>query len=328
MKMLAEYLKKNRRILIYVAFLWISQGIILYLYDIPMENVLYVGAIWLLGTLAAFGWGFYSYRKKLAVLIYMRENLKEGLAALPQPSDHAEEVYQQMLQELAEDRRISENNQKKQFDQLNDYYTMWVHQIKTPIAATRLLLQEDGNQEVLAEIFRIEQYVEMVLGYLRVQDMAADMDFVTCSLDGIIRDQIHKYARSFIKKKNALKYDGVDEKVLTDKKWLGFVIGQIFSNALKYTKNGTISVYMSESRPHTLVIQDTGEGIRKEDLPRIFEKGFTGHNGRNEIGATGIGLYLCAKIMKKLDHGISVESEPGQGTRVFLSFDHRVLDIY
>lgn len=328
MKTLADYLKKNRRVILYASFLWISQGIILYLYDIPVETALYVGSVWLLGTLAAFAWGFYSYRKKLHFLSYVKENLKDGLSSFPQAGSQAEELYQQMLQELVEKRRISENNQKKQFDQLNDYYTMWVHQIKTPIAAARLLIQEEGNQEVLAEIFRIEQYVEMVLGYLRVQDMAADMDFVTCSLDGIIREQIHKFARSFIKKKNALKYDGVDEMVLTDKKWLGFVIGQVFSNALKYTKNGTISVYMSEIRPHTLVIQDTGEGIRKEDLPRIFEKGFTGQNGRNELGATGIGLYLCARIMKKLDHRIYVESEQGQGTKVFLSFERRVLDIY
>lgn len=95
----------------------------------------------------------------------------------------------------------------------------------------------------------------------------------------------------------------MEETVLTDKKWLGFVIGQILSNALKYTKKGKISIYMSKARSHTLVIEDTGIGIRQEDLPRVFEKGFTGYNGREEGRSTGIGLYLSGKIMKKLDHG-------------------------
>ena len=119
----------------------------------------------------------------------------------------------------------------------------------------------------------------------------------------------------------------MDETVLTDKKWLGFVIGQIFSNALKYTKNGTISVYMSESRPHTLVIQDTGEGIRKEDLPRIFEKGYTGYNGRADKTSTGIGLYLCREITKKLGHGIMITSEIGKGTDVTIVFERNNLDV-
>ena len=116
--------------------------------------------------------------------------------------------------------------------------------------------------------------------------------------------------------------------VLTDEKWLGFVLGQILSNALKYTKKGKISIYMSKSRPHTLVIEDTGIGIRAEDLPRVFEKGFTGYNGREENRSTGIGLYLCGKIMKRLDHGIRIESELGKGTKVFLELGRKKMDLY
>ena len=116
--------------------------------------------------------------------------------------------------------------------------------------------------------------------------------------------------------------------MLTDKKWLGFVIGQILSNALKYTKKGKISIYMSKARSHTLVIEDTGIGIRQEDLPRVFEKGFTGYNGREEGCSTGIGLYLSGKIMKKLDQGIRIESELGKGTRVFLELGRKKMDLY
>ncbi len=144
----------------------------------------------------------------------------------------------------------------------------------------------------------------MVLGYLRTEDMASDIRFEEMDMDSLIREQIHKFARIFIGKKLSLEYQEVSETVLTDEKWLGFVLGQILSNALKYTKKGKISIYMSISRPHTLVIEDTGIGIRAEDLPRVFEKGFTGYNGREENRSTGIGLYLCGKIMKRLDHGI------------------------
>ena len=140
--------------------------------------------------------------------------------------------------------------------------------------------------------------------------------------------QIHKFARIFIGKKLSLEYQEVSETVLTDEKWLGFVLGQILSNALKYTKKGKISIYMSKSRPHTLVIEDTGIGIRAEDLPRVFEKGFTGYNGREENRSTGIGLYLCGKIMKRLDHGIRIESELGKGTKVFLELGRKKMDLY
>ena len=198
------------------------------------------------------------------------------------PRGQMETDYQELLRSLyiTLQQQINEleNGQVEQAE----YFTMWVHQIKTPISALRLLLQEnkEENKAALSELFKIEQYVEMVLGYLRTEDISADMSFQEYELDGLIKEQIHKYARIFVGKKLTLHYEGVEERVLTDRKWLGFVIGQIFSNALKYTRQGGISVYMSPDRAHTLVIEDTGIGICQEDLPRVFEKGFTGHNGR------------------------------------------------
>ena len=187
---------------------------------------------------------------------------------------------------------------------MTDFYTLWVHQIKTPIAAARLLLQEEKPrpQEIQNELFKVEQYVEMVLGYLRTEDMASDIRFEEMDMDSLIREQIHKFARIFIGKKLSLEYQEVSETVLTDEKWLGFVLGQILSNALKYTKKGKISIYMSKSRPHTLVIE--------------------------ENRSTGIGLYLCGKIMKRLDHGIRIESELGKGTKVFLELGRKKMDLY
>ena len=209
---------------------------------------------------------------------------------------------------------------------ITDYFTLWAHQIKTPIAAMRLLLQQDTEEieqfyerrkECEGELFKIEQYVEMVLQYLRLNSSVNDFVLQEYSLDDIIRQAIHKYAPMFIRKKLALHYNAVDVKVVTDEKWLVFVVEQILSNAIKYTAEGGISIYMEEGM---LVIKDTGIGILAEDLPRVFEKGYTGYNGRSDKKASGIGLYLCKQILQKLGHKVCVESEPGKGTQVKLVF--------
>lgn len=262
--------------------------------------------------------------------MYIKENGALALEHMEAPEDENEALYQDICRLLDEERIKARNKSSAFGTELMDFYTMWVHQIKTPIAASRLLLQEEelNPGEIQNELFKIEQYVEMVLGYLRTQDLSSDLCLEEVNLDEIIKDQIHKFARIFVGKKLSLDYEGVEETVLTDKKWLGFVVGQIISNALKYTKKGKISIYMSKARSHTLVIEDTGIGIRQEDLPRVFEKGFTGYNGREEGRSTGIGLYLCGKIMKKLDHGIRIESEQGKGTRVFLELGRKKMDLY
>ena len=136
-------------------------------------------------------------------------------------------------------------------------------------------------------------------------------------MDSLIREQIHKFARIFIGKKLSLEYQEVSETVLTDEKWLGFVIEQLLSNALKYTHEGSITIGMEEGR---LTITDTGIGIRAEDLPRVCEKGYTGYNGHANQKSTGIGLYLCSTILKKLGHSFTITSQEGTGTRVMIGF--------
>lgn len=325
-----EYIRKIRNVLICFLCFAIIQGILCFLYDVPAEPLIY-GTV-LCGIVGGFLF-FYEYRRyiqKKKVLLRIKKNLPLDLELLPVSRDETEKLYQEIIEELNAQRMRAENRRQKQYEEINDYYTMWVHQIKTPISAMRLLLQEESgkNQAELGELFKIEQYVEMVLGYLRTEDMSADMVFSEQELDGIIREQIHKYAGIFVRKKLMLEYEGVQECVLTDAKWLGFVIGQILSNSLKYTNKGKIAIYMSADRRHTLVIEDTGIGIAGQDIPRVFEKGFTGHNGRADNRSTGIGLYLCAKIMRKLNHEISIESRPGEGTKVYLALGRKKLDMY
>jgi signal transduction histidine kinase len=161
----------------------------------------------------------------------------------------------------------------------------------------------------------------MVLQYLRMEDMNADLIFKKYSLDDIIKQAVRKYSKSFIRKKIKLNYEDLNRNVLTDEKWLVFVVEQILSNALKYTNEGEISIYMDGVLPDTLVIEDTGIGIRQEDLPRVFEKGFTGYIGRSDKSSTGIGLYLCKRILNKLSHTIMIESAVGKGTKVKIGLE-------
>lgn len=325
-----KYLISRRNFIACVILMLLLTLAIFFLYDIPLEPVGYVVVFVLLicGISLVFDYG--KYQKRLENLLEISQNPELGMENFLSPENENEALYQEICRKL-NDRRLQAENKRSAFHtELTDYYTMWVHQIKTPIAAAGLLLQEEKpDSKVLQnELFKIEQYVDMVLGYLRTEDMAADMQLEKVDLDHLIREQIHKFARIFIGKKLALDYQGVTETVLTDEKWLGFVIGQLLSNALKYTKKGKISIYMRAEEPHTLVIQDTGIGIRPEDLPRVFEKGFTGYNGREEGHSSGIGLYLCGKIMKKLDHRIWIQSEPGMGTKVMLALERKELELF
>ena len=234
------------------------------------------------------------------------------------PRGQMETDYQKMLRSLyiTLQQQINEleNGQVEQAE----YFTMWVHQIKTPIAALRLLLAEEEDersQEMWEELFSIEQYVEMALQFSRLSAKSTDFVIGEVSLDKVVREAIHKYARLFVRKKIKLELTSIDTQVLTDEKWLVFVLEQLLSNALKYTKKGTIRIYGGNG---FLYIEDTGIGIAPEDLPRIFEKGYTGYNGRRDKKSTGIGLYLCQEILKRLAHGITITSTLGEGTKVTL----------
>lgn len=330
MKYLREYAGRIKKYAAAFLLCCFTAGCVAFLYDLPAEPLIYGGILCTLIMLLFFWDGYRKYVRRRETLQQILQNSFLEEKMFPEPFDETERLYQDIVKNFNSLRMKAESGKLRFYEELNDYYTMWVHQIKTPISALRLLLQEnkEENKAELSELFKIEQYVEMVLGYLRTEDISADMSFQEYELDSLVKEQIHKYARIFVGKKLTLHYEGVEEYVLTDGKWLGFVIGQIFSNALKYTKQGGISIYMSRDRAHTLVIEDTGIGIRPEDLPRVFEKGFTGHNGREDNRATGIGLYLCVKIMKKLNHEITIESIPGKGTKVYLFLGRKALDMY
>lgn len=316
---ISSYLKQYiKTIIIFIIFV-IVFCVVFSLYDLELEAILYSTILCIFIGTICICINFISYYKKHIKLYNLQKEISLSLENLPTPQNLIEGDYTNLILNIDKDYKnyISKSDIAK--TDMLDYYTMWVHQIKTPISAMKLLIQTSENEisgDLSSELFKIEQYVEMVLSYIRLDNSGNDFVIKEYDLDDIVRQAIRKYAPLFIRKKISLDFQNTNYKVLTDEKWLVFVIEQLLSNAIKYTNRGKISIYSLENSK--LVIEDTGIGIAQEDIPRIFEKGFTGYNGRTDKKATGLGLYLCKKIMTKLSHGISIESEVGMGTKVIL----------
>lgn len=248
------------------------------------------------------------------------------LPGMPPAGSILEEDYIALTQNLEREIARRDGEAERRFTAMTDYYTMWAHSIKTPLAAMRLNLggrDDAAAKRLLFDLDRTERYAEMALTYMRLESDSTDYVFKKQPLGGIVRRQIRSFSGEFIFKKLRLEYAVPEETaVLTDEKWLGFAIGQVLSNAVKYTPEGG-SVTVSWEGTDTLVICDTGVGIAAEDLPRIFENGYTGMNGRTDRRATGIGLYLTKRVLTALGHAIAVSSTPGAGTEVRISFAGR-----
>jgi signal transduction histidine kinase len=316
---LLSYLKRHTKIILMLCLFAAVFAGVFSLYDLPAEAVLYATLLCLCIGAVLFGLGYarwLRHHRALSKLLNRMSNLPDEL---PTPSGALEEDYQNLVRGLRAELSRAESRFEAQRRDMADYYSLWAHQIKTPIAAMRLLLQQKESRsgaELSLELFKIEQYVEMVLSYVRIDSESTDLVLRRCSLDELIREALRKYARMFILKKINLDFVPTGKTVLTDEKWLLFVLEQLLSNALKYTPEGSIRLYAEGDE---LVVADTGIGIRGEDLPRVFEKGFTGYNGREERKSTGIGLFLCRRVCGRLGHRLSIESAVGRGTKARLN---------
>ena len=321
MRILGAYFLRHWKLLLLLTGCLGICSAIFYLYGLPLESVGYAFVLCFALGLTLFIIGFFQFLRRHRELKGLLLQVRERVLPLPPPKGLLEEDYQALCQALASERAALALEDRNRLQDMTDYYTLWAHQIKTPIAAMGLLLQEEPRPELEGELLKIEQYVEMVLGYLRLGSDTTDYVLRDCGLDALVRQAVRKYARLFILKKISLDFQETGKTVLTDEKWLAFVVEQLLSNAIKYTpEGGCVRVY---GDGETLVIADSGIGIRPEDLPRVFEKGFTGFNGREDKKSTGIGLYLCRQVMDRLNHGVSIASRPGQGTLVRLDLSRQ-----
>lgn len=239
---------------------------------------------------------------------------------LPDPIDGLTADYDAVIHALTqENERLKTQNHLQQEEQ-KEYYTLWVHQIKTPISAMRLLLEEQDDERtklLKQELFKVDQYADLALKFIKLGDISADLVIERCDLNEIARAAVKKYSLLFVYSKLSVKIDTLRKEIPCDSMWLEFILCQLISNSIKYTRAGGVRIYMDGS---ALVLEDTGIGIRKEDLPRIFEKGYTGYNGRMDTRASGIGLYLVKRATDALGIHIEVISELGRGTSVRLRF--------
>ena len=314
-KLLPKYLWQYKFVILLFFVFTAVFALMAYLYQMAVEAVLYAFLLCFVITILTTAVHFYVYCKKHFERIRLF-NYPFTLK-LPAPQNLTETELFAVIEKIRERYKNDLGEKQKERAEYSDYYTMWMHQIKTPISAMGLILQNSDTKEsraLTAELFRIEQYVEMALWYLRMDDMT-DMVFKSYDLDEIIKEAVRKYAPLFISKKIKVNYSPANCKVITDKKWLSFIIEQLLANAIKYTEKGSVTITVENK---VIIIEDTGIGIRKEDLPRIFEKGYTGYNGRIEKKSTGIGLYLSRRAADKLSHKLSVTSEIGTGSKFYI----------
>lgn len=307
-------------VLLLFCFFAIVNLVVGFVYQLPMERAFLTIAISSFVTLIVGYFDFVYFLKKHQDLNRLKQQLVIGSLVLPATDQLIECDYQTIIQEMQQMLLKIESEFEELEQEILDYVTTWIHQIKVPIAALDLIVQEEDSQfsdEVEEQLFNIDQYVNLILQYIRLGSSSTDYRFQETNLDNLIRENIKKYASSFIRKQLSLDYKPTDLQVITDPKWLGFVIDQLLSNALKYTNEGKISIYLEKD---CLIIEDTGIGILPEDLPRIGERNFTGFTGRQQKAATGIGFYLSKQIIKKLGHHIELSSIPNKGTKVAIHF--------
>ena len=299
--------------------------------------------ILLLGFILLFAFVFDAYRSLLeyvALLLAFLSFLFIGADAWTafksyrsqklQASAQAQTPLEKLLQERVEELEYEQKNQllveQEKYNDLLDYYTLWVHQVKTPIAASSLLIgdlkDKEAKSQLEQELFKIESYVHLVLQYLRLESFHDDLVLKQENLADLVREVVKKYALFFIQQGLSLNLHDLDHTIVTDKKWFLVILEQVLSNSLTYTKEGSIEIYFHEDR---LYIKDTGLGIQNADLLRVFERGFSGYNGRLTQQSSGLGLYLSKKIADQLGHKIAIDSQVGQGTTVSIAFPEKKL---
>ncbi len=325
MEYFRDYIKSKKKALLAFLLFFLIFVISFFLYRLPVAAVIYPFIICLLFA-AAFLAADYAKSKKIHNRLFlMKKDIFASETEFPDSGAVNDKDYQELIRTAQNEILRLENEYLSKYNDMTDYYSVWAHQIKTPIASMKLTLQNEdtaSSRKLNADLFRIEQYVQMVLAFLRLDSDSNDFVFREYGLDGIICSAIKKFAPDFISKKIKVVYEKTDKKIVTDEKWLSFVIEQILSNSLKYTREGSVEISVKDD---VLTISDTGIGIDPGDLPRIFEKGYTGFNGRADKSASGIGLWLCKRICENLGIKISAASETDKGTAVSLDISqHRI----
>ena len=281
-------------------------------------DALYVGLYFLIGMTFILFWRWFQTRKILKNVL-SDERLSVDNLSLPATSSAAH-LYQNLLKQQAIRQKKALATQVNAMHDIQDYYAMWAHQIKVPLSVLDLMNQTDTIEkyETSNQLLIVNQYLNMMLQFIRLKNLHQDLTFKPIHLQAIVRDVIKSYKLFFIRQNLSVSITGEDFTVVSDSKWIQFVLEQIIFNAIKYTSQGCIQVIFENH--HQVVIKDTGIGIAASDLPRLFDKGYTGLNGRLENNSSGLGLFMVKQILSELGHDIKIASVVGSGTMVTIDF--------
>jgi len=291
--------------------------IIVFLYNVPYVPYIHGSLILLVAVLVIGGVDFFRIKRKHQLLLDNHVNDVE-------PDNFIEEDYLNLLEESQMDSRIAQDQTLSMYNDMVEYYTIWAHQIKTPLAGIYLTVQniedDELRQTLSSELVRTNEYVDMVMNYLRLQSNDSDYVFERVLINDIVRQEIRRMKTLFMSKKIGVSFEPEASGNIyanSDKRWLGFALGQVLTNSVKYSSGGTITITVNDDY---IEVKDQGIGISEEDIPRIFEKGYTGYNGRSDKKSTGIGLYLVKRAMTSIGGDITIESTQGEGTTARLIY--------
>ena len=328
MKELCDFLREKRQLLFFLLFFEGALCLIYGLYGLPWGPAGYTCLVTAVVTLGFLMAGFFRWERKRRQLLILKRQAEQSLetADLPKAETPLEKIYQEIIQDQEKRCQREQKESREKLVRSREYYTRWSHQIKTPIAAMELLLQEEPAdvRALKRELLKTSQYVEMALSYPRMEGDGNDLVIQRYELRPVVMQAVKKVSPLLIHKHISFSAGDLSGEVLTDEKWLVFVLEQLLTNASKYTKEGG-SVRIGKENG-LLVLRDTGIGIRPEDLPRIFEWGYTGYNGRLDKRSTGVGLALVKQVMEMLGNKMEIRSVLGEGTEVFLDLRRTELE--
>ena len=323
MRLVSEYIRSKRHAVIAFAIAVTIFLVVFYLMDIPLKVIWYPALICVLCAVIYAAIDFNLYRCKHNALVNAMNNIDVTTDNLPVWTELIERDYQELLSSMLEQKNKKLQDIREAREETTEYVAMWTHQIKTPLTALQLTagtVPEPVHTELMARLFEIENYVDTMLQFVRLEGNVNDLVVKPYNLKSMVNQAVKYFARIFITKNLQVQINVPDElEIITDEKWFVFVLKQLISNALKYTEKGVVSISAAkDDNKVTLTIEDTGIGIAPEDLPRIFERGYTGYNGRKDKKASGLGLYLTKRITKLLSQSITITSIPAKGTKVTL----------
>lgn len=304
-------------------------GILMKIAEVPISIISILFFIWFAPVVIYMFLEFVKYKRYLNNLIDTIEGLDRKYLLpeiINEPRFQEERIINEVLKECNKSMHEKVKYYKDEQIEYREYIETWVHEIKTPIASAKLILENDDSNlssRINYEMKRVEGFIEQVLYYARSSDVSKDYIIREFSLRDVVMKAVKSNSRDFINRNIKLNIKEIEGTIFSDAKWVEFIINQIIINAVKFSisNKGEVSIFSKINENNIiLTIEDNGVGISEKDIDRVFEKGFTGENGRKFGKSTGIGLYLCNKLCDKLGVGISLASKEGMGTKVNIVF--------